>query len=118
MEQPLARLFSLRHEFPSEWRRFLSTAASAANSLTVDLATTRFPYFSQGRTITIQRASAIVVSTAAVAPRVAIAPGAEPPASSENTWEGEASPGAWTLATGSNPTSLSDVFVILEYSLT
>jgi hypothetical protein len=75
---PLARLFSLRHEFPAEWRRLMNAPAAATNTITVDLATTRFPYVAQGRTITIQRASTTVISTAAVAPQSAIAPGVAP----------------------------------------
>ena len=48
--QPLLRLFSLRHEFPSEWHRFVTSphSTSGPKVITVDLATTRFPYFVQG----------------------------------------------------------------------
>jgi Tc toxin complex TcA C-terminal TcB-binding domain len=51
----LARPFSLRHEFPSEWHRFLNPSDGAApQALTVALTKDRFPYLFQARTITIQ----------------------------------------------------------------
>ncbi|MGE0525393.1 MAG: neuraminidase-like domain-containing protein, partial [Variibacter sp.] len=49
----LVRLFSLRHEFPSEWARFARASAAGASSITVDLSAARFPYFTQGRTIAV-----------------------------------------------------------------
>jgi hypothetical protein len=45
---PLSRLFSLRHEFPTEWNRFVNTPAAPVNAMTVDLAAARFPYFALG----------------------------------------------------------------------
>jgi hypothetical protein len=43
--RPLSRLFSLRHEFPTEWNRFVNTPAAQVNAMMVDLAVARFPYF-------------------------------------------------------------------------
>jgi hypothetical protein len=50
-QQGLARIFSLRHEFPTEWRRFLNPAASAPEGQTLTMALTRerFPFLVQDR---------------------------------------------------------------------
>jgi len=54
-EHGFARLFSARHEFSTEWHRFLHPPAAAANDQTLTLALNkeRFPYIFQGREITI-----------------------------------------------------------------
>lgn len=52
--QPQTRLFSLRHEFPSEWHRLCNVADAAGDhSQTISLAKQRFPLLFQGGTITI-----------------------------------------------------------------
>ena len=58
----LARSFSLRHEFPSDWYRFLNPPAGAAGdqSMRVDIDKTRFPFLLQSRTITIGRVNVFV----------------------------------------------------------
>lgn len=50
-EQGLARAFSLRHEFPTEWYRFLnpSGGATADQTLTLPLTKDRFPFLFQNR---------------------------------------------------------------------
>ena len=40
---PLLRLFSLRHEFPTEWHRFANAPMSPMTAMTVNLAAVRFP---------------------------------------------------------------------------
>jgi hypothetical protein len=56
---PLARFFSLKHEFPTEWYRFLrpSDATTAIQTFSLDLLQERFPFQFRGRTITISQAS-------------------------------------------------------------
>jgi Tc toxin complex TcA C-terminal TcB-binding domain len=56
-EQGFARLFSARHEFSSEWHRFLHPPAAATGDQTLTLALNneRFPYIFQDRAITIDR---------------------------------------------------------------
>ncbi len=49
----LAQMFSLRHEFSTEWSRFLNPAAGADQSLTMALTRERFPFLFQSREITI-----------------------------------------------------------------
>ncbi len=44
------RLFSLRHEFPTEWAKFKAASGGAPFSLTVTLRDAHFPYWTQGRT--------------------------------------------------------------------
>ena len=50
-EQGLARAFSLRHEFPTEWHRFLNPPAGSTSdqSLTLGLTGERFPFLFQDR---------------------------------------------------------------------
>jgi hypothetical protein len=45
----LAILFSLRHDFPTEWSAFVNST----NDFTVRIRRDHFPYFSQGETITV-----------------------------------------------------------------
>lgn len=113
----LFRLFSLRHEFPGEWHRFASSSISTMTTMTVDLASARFPYFTQGRTVTIQQASTVVRSKSGTPPSVMIAPGQTPSDLTQATWTGQASPGSWTIGTSSDPKFLEDVFVIVAYTV-
>ena len=52
-DQGLWRLFSLRHEFSTEWQRFAHATASP-RSLGFVVSRERFPYFLQGKTLQIQ----------------------------------------------------------------
>jgi Tc toxin complex TcA C-terminal TcB-binding domain len=56
-QNDLVRLFSLRHEFPDAWYRFLNlnAASGTGQSMTIDLGAVRFPYQFRGRTISINR---------------------------------------------------------------
>ena len=114
--KPLFRLFSLRHEFPSEWHRFVGAPASAINAMTVDLAATRFPYFVQSREITVRQATVIARTKSDTPVQAAVAPGQAVPDLTQNPWTGEGSPGPWTFATSSDPKLVEDVFVIFAYS--
>jgi hypothetical protein len=51
----LAQVFSLRHEFPTEWHRFLHPANAAAdyNTMTLGLTQDRFPFLFQNLPITV-----------------------------------------------------------------
>ena len=61
-QQGLARIFSLRHEFQTEWHRFLNPAAStpAAQTLTMALTKERFQFLFQDRIITINTMELLV----------------------------------------------------------
>ncbi len=113
----LTRLFSLRHEFPTEWNRFVNAPASATFTITVDLAITRFPYLAQGRNIVIRQANAIASVKSSAAASLTIAPGQNPQDLSDSPWSGEAVPGVWTVGTSSNPKFIKDIFVVLAYAL-
>lgn len=115
--RPLLRLFSLRHEFPTEWHRFVNSPASAMTLMTVDLAAARFPYFAQDRTITIREARTVASTTSATPPVVAIGPGQAITDLSQPIWTGQANPGPWTVGTNSDPRSITDVFVVLSYTV-
>ncbi len=53
-KQGLARIFSLRHEFPTEWQRFLNPVDTAdGQALELRLTQDRFPFLFRGRTIGI-----------------------------------------------------------------
>lgn len=126
----LVRLFSLRHEFPSEWHRFVSLPSTTLNTMTVDLATTRFPYFVQGREIKIDKATVFERRSAGPLPKLGVAaPGnaLKPLVDSsgfgpdtrlaQHTFAEEGNPGLWTFGTNSDPKLVADVFVVFEYSV-
>jgi hypothetical protein len=115
--RPLVRLFSLRHEFPSEWHRFVSTPAAAGAALTVTLGAARFPYFTQGRDVAIREAKMIALAKSGPAPQVTIVPGTTPGNPGASVWTGQEPPGAWTLATNADPATLQDVLVMLAYTI-
>jgi Tc toxin complex TcA C-terminal TcB-binding domain len=53
-QNSLVRLFSLRHEFPTEWYKFLNPlAADTAQTMVVALSMERFPFQYRGKKITI-----------------------------------------------------------------
>ncbi|HWP46035.1 MAG TPA: hypothetical protein VNM22_02630 [Candidatus Limnocylindrales bacterium] len=62
-------------------------------TLTVNLATIRFPYFVQRHGISIREAMTMVCATSGTSSIVAIAPGEIPPDLSQATWMGQVTPG-------------------------
>jgi len=126
--RPLLRLFSLRHEFPSEWHRFVSSPPSAVNAMTVDLATRRFPYFVQGRQISITKAKVFERTRSETPPQMAVTPGETAPSLRTSAWFGpglahnasttQGDPGPWTFGTTSDAKLVEDVFVIVAYRAT
>ena len=84
--RPLLRMFSLRHEFPAEWHRFVNSPTPPATTLALDLGRARFPYFAQGRQLSICNAKVIARSKSASAPDFAIAPGLTLPSSASSEW--------------------------------
>lgn len=50
----LTQMFSLRHEFGTEWSRFLNSSTEGKRSLTMPLTRERFPFLFQGRPIMIK----------------------------------------------------------------
>jgi hypothetical protein len=115
--KPLLRLFSLRHEFPTEWYRFTQSGVAAPATLTLDLGVARFPYFAQGRQILIREAKVIARSTTPSAVPVVVWPGATLPPASTDDWTGQQAPGVWTLQAAGDPKTLENVFVLLAYTI-
>jgi hypothetical protein len=108
----------LRHEFPSEWYRFVTPSTPGSNTMTVDLAATRFPAFVQNREITITEAQAIPRTKSPAPVQIAIAPGQTAPDPTGGDWTGAgAPPGPWTLSVNSDPKLIEDIFVILTYGI-
>ncbi len=60
-----SRLFSLRHEFPDAWRRWLHLSESGASgqSLLLDVGTDRFPWHLKGAKIAIKRVELMLAWT-------------------------------------------------------
>ena len=60
--KPLVRMFSLRHEFPNAWHRFIKapTPAGSTQTLTASLVNERFPFAFQQRKINIETMSLFV----------------------------------------------------------
>jgi peptidoglycan hydrolase-like protein with peptidoglycan-binding domain len=115
--QPLQRLFSLRHEFPTEWQRLVNSPAVPATML-LNLAPSRFPYFAQGKTIGVQEAQVLARAAAGGSMPATIAPGANPQDLSKTTWTDPATAGPWTISIGSGSAGIGEIFVILTYTLT
>ena len=53
-QQPVARIFSLRHEFPNAWHRFLAgSEAGPDRTLTAEIGKERFPFIFRDRQIAL-----------------------------------------------------------------
>jgi hypothetical protein len=53
-EQPFMQLFSMKHEFPTEWHRFLNPAVEGDEQiLAFTLGKERFPFFAQDRNLVV-----------------------------------------------------------------
>lgn len=55
-DQPLIRMFSMKHEFPTEWHKFLHPSAEGGEQLLeFIIGKARFPFFAQDRDITVMK---------------------------------------------------------------
>jgi hypothetical protein len=55
-DQPLMRMFSARHEFPTEWNRFFHPATEGGEQvLSFTIGKERFPFFTQESSINIMK---------------------------------------------------------------
>jgi hypothetical protein len=59
--QPLMRMFSMKHEFPNEWHRFLYPVVATEDQL-LKFTVTRdhFPFFTQGKAITVEKLEILI----------------------------------------------------------
>lgn len=55
-DQPLMRMFSMKHEFPTKWHKFLHPATEGAEQvLSFTIGKERFPFFAQDRNIVVMK---------------------------------------------------------------
>lgn len=112
----LFRLFSVRHEFQTEWHQFKQSTA-ANPSITIRFSQDRFPFFAQGKTITINRDDVVFQenqpdSSATVEPTDSWALAAVEPT--------DGSGPEWTFtiqASGVNIATLVDLFMVCRYTI-
>jgi len=59
--QPLIRMFSLKHEFSTEWYKFLNPAVAGSDQvLSLILRKEHFPFFAKGRTINVKKVQVLM----------------------------------------------------------
>ena len=85
--KPQARLFSLKHEFPTEWYQFTHTAAAAMGAFT--LTKERFPFLFRGKTLTAGKVSLYAVLKHGAEPALPLSVVLTPPGGDENRIEFE-----------------------------
>ena len=87
--KPLARLFSLKHEFPTEWHRFTQPVAPAVGTFTIDKE--RFPFLFRGKskTITVRKVHLYAVLKHGAEPTSPLSVVLTPPGGDENRIEFE-----------------------------
>ncbi|PWB49644.1 MAG: hypothetical protein C3F06_13815 [Candidatus Methanoperedenaceae archaeon] len=141
-ERGLARIFSLRHEFPGEWRGFLNLPEDRAQTLTMALNKEHFPRLFKDRTININTIEMFVK----IKPefnrgynestfKLALAAGTTAPASGTEPllWNGllrtsmvftnlelgaftPFTLGAWVNDGHIDPNAIQDIFVVCRYT--
>ena len=79
--KPQTRMFSLRHEFPTEWSLF--TSATSATTGSVALGKERFPFLFKGKTLTASTVRIYAVLKDGAAPAAPLAVRVTPPAGTE-----------------------------------
>lgn len=104
-ESNLALLFSLRHDFPTEWSAFLSGGADATFSAIIRK--DYFPYFSQNKTLSLIKPT--LYRDASLLPGLTVSP-----ESAELT---KAQPQFTLTVTGLPHDADAEVFLLLRYSL-
>ena len=135
----LAQMFSMRHEFSTEWSRFLNAPSGTTQSLTMPLTKERFPFLFQGKTIAISEIELFVkVKTDPQSIKIALAAGPtapEPPGGETLSlipWNelmrgskrfDNQLPGTFTLNAWRNagdhldPNAIQDIVVVCRYTV-
>jgi hypothetical protein len=63
-DQPLMRMFSMRHEFPTEWHKFLHPSVAESDQiLNITIGRERMPFFTQHRKIDVMRIDVLARTT-------------------------------------------------------
>lgn len=137
----LMQMFSLRHDFPTEWSRFLNAPDGVLQSLTAGLTKERFPFLFQGKSISIKSLDVIVKvkpesGLNETTMKIALAPGATAPGPGGETlslsnWNGlvrgtknslSNAPGNFTLNAWLNsgahvdPNAIQDIILVCRYT--
>lgn len=138
----LARMFTLKHEFPSEWHRFLSIAETTTGDHVQKFAVTqeRFPFYLRGKDILINKVHLFAVPKNAPleAPlTINLTPPDTPPDDANDQFTLEVDPtlggilhqqksfeialGEWTLKVKSDDfaaaaNAIDDIWIVCEYS--
>jgi hypothetical protein len=131
----LMRAFSARHEFPTEWYTFLNPpAASADQTLTLNMDADRFPYFASMVNIKIRKVELVADTTLSSIPAIQVvpAPGNTSPLNISDAYYapmlrlvldyGGKPPGTWTITNpATNPRlasdKVNDLIVIVHYEV-
>jgi Tc toxin complex TcA C-terminal TcB-binding domain/Neuraminidase-like domain/Salmonella virulence plasmid 28.1kDa A protein len=134
----LARMFSAKHEFPTEWYAFLNPAAGADQVLTLNLTRDRFPYFaSVAPSLKLKQIELVADTSLAAINKITVAPAPPAPPTLNFTKDGiygnmlrlildysasKKDSGAWTITNPSaNPpltgAQINDLIVIAHYEV-
>ena len=140
-EQGLARVFSLRHEYPSEWRSFVTlpkgTVGGNYRQCTFDVGKERFPFLFQGRTIKVDKVEVFVDLKNKSAPKLALKAGDTAPNPCTSTDPSVMTPqqekglyraeskaptqlGKWTLSAclhAKQADALEDILIVCHYTI-
>jgi Tc toxin complex TcA C-terminal TcB-binding domain len=141
--KPLARMFSLKHEFPTEWHKFTHPAVAAVSTFMLDK--DRFPFLFRGKskTLTVGKVFLYTVLKDGAEPALPLSVALTPPGGGENLIEFElkkrwrnilapktipdvqteitatAADSKWVLKTtsGDLAKNADDLFVVCEYTV-
>jgi hypothetical protein len=141
----LYRMFSARHEFPTNWAQFLNPATGAEQVLTLEIPPERFPFFTSGFDVKVSALDVIVHTTSSEPYKLSLSGPAEIKEAAMESFlgvqglyhleipvepnadlgraplAGGVTPPTWTLKLGHERTltaeELEDVIVIVRYQV-
>jgi Tc toxin complex TcA C-terminal TcB-binding domain len=82
--KPLARLFSLKHEFQTEWHQFTHPAAPAVDTFTIDKERFPFLFRGQSKTLTVRKVHLYALLKHGAEPALPLSMVLMPPGGDEN----------------------------------
>jgi hypothetical protein len=137
-DKGLARLFSARHDFPSQWYAFINAPAGADQVLTLDLSLDRFPYYASVASALKIKQIELVADAATLAQAIHVTPAPATPSpplkfTKDGVYTGMQrlvlgypsghDSGSWTITNPKANTPLTadaieDLVVIVHYTVT